>query len=83
MNNSETTYKPVATYKLWEQNPSAAPVRNMSDRSWQVKLPEKEPLFEARTIPLIGANPVVGRPTPSDRNLKRITAPKKLRFRHR
>ncbi len=59
-------------YKLWQQ-PTISYKINRSDRSWQVKFPEKEPLIVASTNPIFGRNPVLGRPNLTDRNLRRLT----------
>ncbi len=59
-------------YKLWLQ-PTISYKTSSSDRSWQVKLPKKEPLIAAPTNPIFGKNPVLGRPNLTDRNLRRLT----------
>ncbi len=63
-------------YKLWEQRVGFPRPANASDRSWQVKLPEKEPIIAAPTNPIFGNNPVRGRPNLTDRNLRRLTSKK-------
>ena len=62
-------------YKLFKQHTAVYP-RIDIDRPWQVRVELKE-LIAAKTIPLLGKNPVRGRPALTDRNLRRVTKPKK------